>query len=40
LRHGWSAEDAMQGMHQIWDEEDYPIWKMFIDETLKKSQAG
>jgi hypothetical protein len=27
----------MDGMHKIWDEEDYPMWKMFIEETLKKS---
>jgi protein tyrosine phosphatase (PTP) superfamily phosphohydrolase (DUF442 family) len=39
LRQGWKAEDAMQGMHKIWDEEDYPIWKMFIEETLKRSRA-
>jgi protein tyrosine phosphatase (PTP) superfamily phosphohydrolase (DUF442 family) len=40
LRHGWNAEDAMAGMHKIWDAEDYPIWKMFIEENLKKSRAG
>lgn len=40
LRQGWTFEDAMQGMHQIWDEEDYPIWKMFIEETLKRSREG
>jgi protein tyrosine phosphatase (PTP) superfamily phosphohydrolase (DUF442 family) len=38
LRQGWNAEDAMEGMHQIWDAEDYPIWKMFIEENLKRSQ--
>ena len=37
LRQGWKEEDAMAGMHQIWDTEDYPIWKMFIEETLKRS---
>ena len=40
LRQGWKTEEAMQGMHQIWDEEDYPIWKMFIEETLKRSREG
>ena len=40
LRQGWSEEDAMAGMHQIWDEEDYPIWKMFIEETLRRSREG
>lgn len=40
LRQGWNADDAMAGMHQIWDTEDYPIWKMFIEENLKRSGAG
>ena len=40
LRQGWNADDAMQGMHQIWDTEDYPIWKMFIEENLKRSREG
>jgi protein tyrosine phosphatase (PTP) superfamily phosphohydrolase (DUF442 family) len=40
LRRGWNAEDAMAGMHKIWDTEDYPIWKMFIEENLKRSRAG
>ena len=39
LRQDWKAEDAMQGMHRIWDEEDYPMWKMFIDDILKRSRA-
>jgi protein tyrosine phosphatase (PTP) superfamily phosphohydrolase (DUF442 family) len=40
LRQGWNAEEAMAGMHQIWDAEDYPIWKMFIEENLKRSREG
>jgi protein tyrosine phosphatase (PTP) superfamily phosphohydrolase (DUF442 family) len=40
LRHNWNPDDAMEGMHQIWDTEDYPIWKMFIEENLKKSREG
>jgi hypothetical protein len=40
LRQGWTQEHAMADMHQIWDEEDYPIWKMFIDDTLKRSREG
>ena len=40
LRQSWSAEDAMAGMPQIWDAEDYPIWKMFIEENLQRSRAG
>ena len=40
LRHGWEPKDAIEDMHKIWDEEDYPIWKMFIEENLKRSKAG
>jgi protein tyrosine phosphatase (PTP) superfamily phosphohydrolase (DUF442 family) len=40
LRHGWEAEDAIEDMHKIWDAEDYPIWKMFIEENLKRSKKG
>jgi len=40
LRKGWNADDAMEGMHKIWDTEDYPIWKMFIEENLKRSREG
>ena len=40
LQQGWNAEDAMAGMHQIWDAEDYPIWKMFIEDTLRRSAEG
>jgi protein tyrosine phosphatase (PTP) superfamily phosphohydrolase (DUF442 family) len=40
LRQGWNAEDAMAGMNKIWDAEDYPIWKMFIEENLKRSRES
>jgi len=40
LRQGWNSDDAMAGMHKIWDAEDYPIWKMFIEDTLKRSKEG
>jgi protein tyrosine phosphatase (PTP) superfamily phosphohydrolase (DUF442 family) len=40
LRHDWEPKDAMEDMHRIWDAEDYPIWKMFIEENLKRSREG
>ena len=40
LRQGWNPDEAMEGMHKIWDTEDYPIWKMFIEENLKRSREG
>ena len=38
LRLGWTHADALEVMHKIWDEEDYTVWKMFIDDTLNGSQ--
>ena len=40
LRQGRNADDAMHGMHKIWDTEDYPIWKLFIEENLRRSREG
>jgi len=40
LRLGWKPEDAFAVMHTIWDEDAYPVWKMFIEDTVKRSQDG
>lgn len=40
LRLGWKNEDAMEVMHTIWDEDAYPVWKMFIEDALKRSADG
>src|SRR5574341_1800462 len=40
LREGWKPEEALGVMHKIWDEDAYPIWKMFIEDTLKRSKEG
>lgn len=34
LRKGWNPDEAMQIMHEVWDEEVYPVWKEFIEETI------
>ena len=36
LRKGWDPNLAMNVMHEIWDEEVYPIWKEFIEEIIEK----
>jgi len=36
LRLGWKPEEALEVMHAIWDEDAYPVWKMFIEGTLKR----
>jgi protein tyrosine phosphatase (PTP) superfamily phosphohydrolase (DUF442 family) len=40
LRQGWKPEDALSVMHRIWDEDAYPVWKMFLEDTLKRNRGG
>ncbi len=40
LRLGWKEQDAFEVMHTIWDEDAYPVWKMFIEDALKRSPSG
>ena len=40
LRGGWKEEDALEVLHHIWDEDAYPVWKMFIEDALKRSREG
>lgn len=40
LRLDWDPEDAFGMMHTIWDEDAYPVWKMFIEDAIKRSRDG
>ena len=40
LRLGWKEENAFEVMHKIWDEDAYPVWKMFIEDAIKRSADG
>jgi len=40
LRLGWDSEKAFEVMHTIWDEDAYPVWKMFIEDAIRRSQDG
>ena len=40
LRLNWKSEDALEVMHTIWDEDAYPVWKLFIEGVLKRSEDG
>jgi protein tyrosine phosphatase (PTP) superfamily phosphohydrolase (DUF442 family) len=40
LRQGWREAEAFEVMHTIWDEDAYPVWKMFIEDALKRSADG
>lgn len=34
LRLGWKPDQAFKDLRRIWDPEDYPVWKEFIDDRL------
>jgi protein tyrosine phosphatase (PTP) superfamily phosphohydrolase (DUF442 family) len=34
LRLGWNEEDAFKDLRRIWNPDDYPVWKKFIEEDL------
>ena len=40
LRLDWKQDEALEVMHTIWDENAYPVWKMFIEDAVKRSQDG
>jgi len=40
LREGWKPDEALEVMHKIWDEDAYPVWKIFIEDMLKRSREG
>ena len=40
LRLGWEPGMAFEVMHTIWDEDAYPIWKMFLEDAIKRSRDG
>lgn len=40
LRQGWGVDDAFAAQRQIWDLEEYPVWKAFVEQSLKKNDAG
>ena len=40
LRLGWKPEEALEIMHTIWDDDAYPVWKMFIEDAIKRSEDG
>lgn len=40
LRLCWKREEALEIMHTIWDDDAYPVWKMFIEDAIKRSEDG
>ncbi len=33
-RLGWKAEEAFKDLRRIWNPDEYPVWKKFIEENL------
>jgi len=33
---GWKREEAFKDLHRIWNPDEYPIWKKFIEDNLSK----
>ncbi len=31
---GWKADEAFKDLRRIWNPDEYPIWKKFIEENL------
>ena len=40
LRLDWEPDKAFEVMHTVWDEDAYPVWRMFLEDTLKRSADG
>jgi hypothetical protein len=40
LRLDWEPEKAFAVMHTVWDEDAYPVWRMFLEDALKRSTDG
>ncbi len=38
LRLGWRREDAFRDLRLIWNPDDYPVWKKFLEENLSENQ--
>jgi protein tyrosine phosphatase (PTP) superfamily phosphohydrolase (DUF442 family) len=34
LRLGWNADEAFKDLRRIWNPDEYPVWKKFIEENL------
>ncbi|GAB4491795.1 MAG: hypothetical protein Fur0016_02480 [Anaerolineales bacterium] len=38
LRQGWDVDEAFAPQRKIWNLEEYPVWKAFVEKTLSKSK--
>jgi protein tyrosine phosphatase (PTP) superfamily phosphohydrolase (DUF442 family) len=35
-RLGWKPDDAFKDLRHIWNPDEYPVWKKFIEDNLSK----
>lgn len=35
-RLGWKEENAFASVRKIWGDDDYPVWKVFIETAVRK----
>ena len=46
LRLGWDTEEAFKDLRRIWNPEEYPVWKSFLEKNVSaashrpQSEAG
>jgi protein tyrosine phosphatase (PTP) superfamily phosphohydrolase (DUF442 family) len=36
VRSGWKEENAFAPMRKIWGDDDYPVWKTFIENAVRR----
>lgn len=36
LRLGWKPDEAFKDLRRIWNPEEYPIWKRFLEDNLPR----
>ena len=37
---GWKEDNAFEIMHKIWDEDAFPVWKLFIDGMVNQGSEN
>jgi protein tyrosine phosphatase (PTP) superfamily phosphohydrolase (DUF442 family) len=39
LRLGWEPKEALEDLRRIWNPDDYPVWKAFIEHGIASNPA-
>ncbi len=38
LRLGWQPQEAFKDLRRIWNPEEYPVWKKFLEDNLSRGE--